>query len=668
MVKKSIKFRIWYSILLLIAGISSPVAAQNDKADSSTVQNFYDLTLEDLMGLEVTVASGQAMTTRESPGIVTLITGDEIKTSGARDLMDILKMVPGLDFGVDVEGVVGLSVRGNWAHEGKALLLIDGLEMNENLYSTLQFGNHYPIENINRIEIIRGPGSAVYGGNAEYAVINIISNKPSELKGGEVQGSYGSMGQYAAGFSAGDQLKNFGYSISFNTGKDIRSDRHYYDVWNNSFDMEDNSDLQSNFLNIGLQYNKLQFRGIIDKYTVHSRDFYDIITSRAYPIKFDTYIAELKQEIKLNSKLIFTPKLNVKVQMPWVYTGEVTNEEIGTFYIKSSRYTGGFTTEWLPSKNINIIGGAEYFYDRALQKEEDFLFLSNGSKALTFNNTAVFSQILWKTHIVDVTAGARYNYNDRYDASFVPRLSVIKVFEKMHFKLLYSEAYRAPGTQNIDLNPAIAPEHTTVIEFEAGVKLFPSVYITGNLYDITTRDPILYYYDNNTDQDGYRNASQTGTKGFEVHMQWKFPKGFINFSYGYYSAAGKNRLVENRVPDVKESLLAIPNHDLTISSSFRAGSNFSINPSLCYSGKRYGVSGMNTADEPEIKQFDPVLLINLTLRVEKIFIKGLSAGVSMFNILDQNESYLQPYTGGHAELPGPSRQMVINIAYKFIKK
>ncbi len=65
--------------------------AQQLSPDSASVQNFYDKTLEQLMGLEVTVVTGQAMTTCESAGIVTLITGEEIKTSGARDLMDITR-------------------------------------------------------------------------------------------------------------------------------------------------------------------------------------------------------------------------------------------------------------------------------------------------------------------------------------------------------------------------------------------------------------------------------------------------------------------------------------------------------------------------------------------------------------------------------------------------
>ncbi len=662
----------FYLIIVFCHLLFSPATAQPTGTDSvRTEKNFYELTLEQLMGLEVSVASRQSLTTRESPGIVTLITEEEIKSSGARDLMDLLRMVPGFEFCVDVEGVVGLAVRGNWAHEGKAMLLIDGIEMNENLYSTLQFGNHYPIHNIRRIEIIRGPGSAIYGGNAEYAVINIISKTPAELNGGQANFTYGRMltasGLQSASVAAGNQYKNFGFSAALNTATAIRSDRQYTDFWNSSYDMADHSDLRATHLNIGMQYKKLKFRGIIDKYTVDTRDNYDKVLEKTYRVRFDTYIGELSRDITISPRLVITPKANLKYQLPWKYNGEVYNYEMLIFYTSSSRYTGGFITNWNPNAKLNIIGGAEYFYDRACQ-QADALFNSTGTQILDYNNTSVFAQAILKTKIVDITTGARYNYNDRYAASFVPRLSFTRAFDKMHFKLLYSEAYKAPNTQNIDLNPDIEPEHTTVIELEAGVKLFSTIYLTGNLYDITTIDPILYFYDINTDQDGYRNATRTGTKGVELDLQWKFHRGYFDITYEYYSAAGKNSLYEFEVPGHKESLLAIPNHEITLSSNLRIGKKFSVSPSINIQSKRYGVTGIDAFEEPVIGSYDALYLFHLTIRAEDILINGLSSGISLFNILDEHQSFLQPYKGGHAALPGASRELVVSITYRFTKK
>lgn len=661
-------------IILFVLGFfpGLPALGQSKSPDSLiTSQNFYDMSLEDLMGIEVNVASMQSLTLRESPGIVTLITEEQIKSSGAQDLIEVLKLVPGFDFGVDVEGVVGLAVRGNWAHEGKALLLIDGLEMNENLFSTLQFGNHYPIHDIKKIEIIRGPGSAIYGGNAEYAVINIITKSASELSGSEIKASYGLMEDVESvksiNISSGKQFGRFGYSVNYFGSSGIRSDQQYNDFYDGSYSMSENSDLLVHFVNIGLNYGKLQFRGIIDKHTVESRDNYDVITSRSYAIKFDSYIGELKREFQVLKNLTITPRVNIKMQLPWNYNGEVVNEEITPFDISSTRYTGGVVSSYDPSLNLNISGGVEYFYDKATQLGDES-FISTNGKNLTYYNTAIFGQASLKTKIANITAGARYNNNERFPSSFVPRISITRVINRVHFKLLYSQAYRAPNTQNMDLNPAIQPEKTTVIEFESGVKIGKSFYITGNLFDITTKDPIVFYYDNESDQDLYQNSDETGTQGVEFDFQWKFAHGYIDIGYGYYSAVNKNRLNDYKVPDKPGALLGLANHKLSLNALVKISGHWSINPGLIWSGAKYGTVAINDLNETVTGKYDPLLLVNFGLRVEELLTKGLAMNLSIHNILNQNEKYLQPYNGGHAPLPGASRQILLSVSYKFSYK
>ena len=126
MKKINLRYRILQSLMWLLICILFPRPAHAQMADPMHHDSlsFFEMSLEDLMKVEVTVASKKALTTRESPGIVTLITEEEIRNSGAQDLIDILKMVPGFDFGVDVEGVVDVAVRGNWAH-GREGVIID---------------------------------------------------------------------------------------------------------------------------------------------------------------------------------------------------------------------------------------------------------------------------------------------------------------------------------------------------------------------------------------------------------------------------------------------------------------------------------------------------------------------------------------------------------------
>ena len=84
------------------------------------------VSMDELLKMQTSVASQTSFTPRETPGIISIVTEEEIRTSGARDMIDVLKLVPNFDFEYDVDGVIGLGFRGSWVHEGKALILLDG--------------------------------------------------------------------------------------------------------------------------------------------------------------------------------------------------------------------------------------------------------------------------------------------------------------------------------------------------------------------------------------------------------------------------------------------------------------------------------------------------------------------------------------------------------------
>src|ERR1035437_812078 len=245
--------------------------------------DYYDMSLEQLLTMKahgvpseleelinslILAASKKPLTARESPGIVTLITQEEIRNSGARDLIDVLRLVPGIDFGVDVEGVVGIGTRGLWAHEGKMLVLLDGQEMNDLLFGTNQFGNHFPVDQIKKIEVVRGPGSATYGGFGEYGVINIITKSAGDIQGISLTGSAGqmqsAMGRRNFNLSAGKVKKDFEFSLGAFIGSANRSDQDYTDIHGKSYNMAGNSNLDPTLINIGMSYKGFSLRGIMD--------------------------------------------------------------------------------------------------------------------------------------------------------------------------------------------------------------------------------------------------------------------------------------------------------------------------------------------------------------------------------------------------------------------
>ncbi|OQX99333.1 MAG: hypothetical protein B6I20_10045 [Bacteroidetes bacterium 4572_117] len=168
MIKKTI------NILLIVLSFANLKAQQ----DSINMDSLLNMSLEELLNLKISVATVKQKTIKESPSIVTLITKQEIENSGARNIVDVLNLVPGFNFVIGGVGSVSLGTRGLFAAEGKALFMINGQILNDPLYGNFTLENRLVPEQISRIEIIRGPGSAKYGGYAGLSVINIITQKP----------------------------------------------------------------------------------------------------------------------------------------------------------------------------------------------------------------------------------------------------------------------------------------------------------------------------------------------------------------------------------------------------------------------------------------------------------------------------------------------------------
>ena len=673
-----IKLRILLPVLLLFGVFT---ARAQDTLHRDTL-DYYDMSLEQLQNLKahgvpseleklidqlISVASKKPLSTRESPSIISLITEEEIKNSGARDLIDVLRLVPGMDFGVDVEGVVGLGMRGNWVHEGKVLLLLDGQEMNEIMFATTQFGNHFPVEQIKKIEIIRGPGSAIYGGFAEYGVINIITKSGSDLNGISVSGTYGQMqGDYARrniNLMAGQKINDFEYSLSGFVGQGNRSDQTYTDFYGNSYNMAGNSALNPMMMNIGMGYKGLSFRGIADLYNISVRDAYDVIKPSPYRQDFDSYFGELKYVKKFSDRFTLTPRLNYKKQIPWktLNVDSLTSD----YFRVAERFSGNVLGSYNFTRRINVSAGAEFFMDKAVDKTAEGFF-NDSSKSVKYYNQGYFIQGLAKTRIVNFVLGARYDIHNVYGSAFVPRVGFTKKLSRFNFKFLWTNAFRAPSVENIDLSQAsggIKPEKTSVLELEMGYQFTRKSFFTFNIFDMTTKDPIVYFYNDSLGTDNYHNFGGSGSRGFEAEYRIKDKWGYVTFNYAFYTVAGKEKIDDYSVVDNPNVLLAFPAHKLNLNTSFRINSHFSVNVSASFRSSTYGYTGVDTAGNYILSKFDPVLLANIFLRYNDLIVKGLCLGAGVYDILDQKTLYIEPYNGGHAPLPGPSREFVFRLSY-----
>ena len=133
----------------------------------------------------------------EAPSVVSIVSEDDIKRYGAVNLHDVLNRVPSLQVlnsTANPNNMVTLRAASNQHYPNRILFLIDGRPVRDSYGGHLNYGlfTHYPVSNIQQIEVIRGPGSVLYGTNAYAGIVNIISKESCEGGCSAVQTTYGS--------------------------------------------------------------------------------------------------------------------------------------------------------------------------------------------------------------------------------------------------------------------------------------------------------------------------------------------------------------------------------------------------------------------------------------------------------------------------------------------
>ncbi len=164
----------------------------NGEASKSTGE-LKKMSLEELMDVEVSSVSKRESTVGQSPAAVSVITNDDIRRSGATSIPEALRMVPGLEVARIDNSTWAVSSRGfNSSSANKLLVMIDGRSVYTPLFSGVFWDvQDTNMEDIDRIEVIRGPAGALWGGNAVNGVINIITKSAKDTQGGMVQGGGG---------------------------------------------------------------------------------------------------------------------------------------------------------------------------------------------------------------------------------------------------------------------------------------------------------------------------------------------------------------------------------------------------------------------------------------------------------------------------------------------
>jgi len=635
------------------------ITSFSQKQDTTINWDIFEMSLEQLMNVQIVSASKNLTNLRESPGIVSVITESEIKNSGARDLIDILNLVPGIDFGSEWDNIIGVGVRGNNATEGKILILLDGFQLNETNFGSVPFGQHILTNNIKRIEIVRGPGSVIYGGSAELAVINIITQN------GNNNNEFNTLEEYS--IAKGNQLRyNFqsayrnkfknglNYNISGYYGSANRSNREYSTLDTSLINYKDNSNIKTTNINTNFNYKSLNLGIIYDRFCSDN-------TEATGQILFESFYTGMEYNFKINNKFLIKPKLSWVRQKPWYFL----NFKEKQFYNSiNNRINGNLTFKIDPTENINIIAGAEYFLDKSKKENDTIKFSLNNKNEINFNNYAFFGEILLKSNIVNLTLGARYDIHDEYGSAFVPRIALTKAFDKFHFKVLYSQAFKAPTISNIDYNSSIKPERTSVLEFETGYQITKNMNFIINLFDITINDPILYIPNPTTGADYYTNFDRTGSRGLEILYKLKPNWGYLNLSYSYYEK-NKNTVDFYNIENNSKTYGAFPMHKASLNSDIKIFKKINFNYTMLFLGNRYTyIHSDKNWNNTELIKYKSSLIFNVFITYNDLLINDLNLSFGIYDITNYQYEYINAYQGWQNPIPAAGREITFRISYK----
>jgi iron complex outermembrane recepter protein len=226
------------NFLAFLLSLVGPMQKSLASATPANNDDLKQLSLEQLANVEVTITSKEPVTIARTPAAIYVLTAEDIRRSGATSIPEALRLVPGVEVARIDSNKWSLGVRGFTGRLSRSVLvLIDG----RSVYTPLFAGVYWEVqdtllEDVERIEVIRGPGGTIWGANAVNGVINIVTKSSQNTHGMLVSAGGGNVDQGFANFRLGGENKNKNvnyriYGKGFARGSEFHPDGQEFDDW-----------------------------------------------------------------------------------------------------------------------------------------------------------------------------------------------------------------------------------------------------------------------------------------------------------------------------------------------------------------------------------------------------------------------------------------------------
>lgn len=530
-----------FVMVVLIGGFSISIFAQDE-------QNLSELSLEDLLNIPITVSSSTAQTIFNTPSSVSVIDAGMIQKFNYSSIAEALSNIPGLQINRtylkrDIPTTRGI-LQDHYAN--KVLVLINGVATWNTVTGEASI-DKINIHDVERIEVLKGPASVLYGTNAYSGAINIVLKNPD----GESANTYfgvGSHGFFEAGANYSYSVDDFKLFLSGNSSEEVGQDYSFTDekkVYGHY-----NEYMKGSNFNINASYKQ------------HSVLFNSFVSHESYLGVEPNWTAGIGND-HLSNGYLFAYKLDhhfsdvFGLKYGFTYDWNQRNlsrtlDDNTRANLKGYRIYNTVNFDLKLIESLNIEGGFDYDIRKGLEYknynvQKDSLLAANDMENLQVKEYSVFGQVGYTLNSFNFLVGTRYSNNELFGNNLSSRSSLVYSFdEKNSVKLIWGQSYRAPSlfelyfrtpTNTVFGNTSLNPETSNSFELSY-LTAFDNFFIQALVYHATYENKIFRTRrlpNSDTDKSTiYVNGSTFKADGLELEVKYqneKLADVFANYSY-----------------------------------------------------------------------------------------------------------------------------------------
>lgn len=697
-----------FFLSLLFLFVFPVIAAVDDGTEDEFISS---LSLEDLLNIDVTSATKTSIKLSQAPAIISVVTADDISNYDYRSLADIFRTLPGFDVLNDTSfynaGIRGINAGLNGQSQVLKVML-GGQDMAFRPTTGNFIGPEFiPTIAIDRVEVIRGPMSALYGANAFLGVVNVIPKRaikgqaPKATFKASYIDDFGNAG-YEAQIGLSASIGELGLYAAISTEKRERSglvlpeSSPRFDQFLTQSNLSvDEDDGESTSLYATADYNNEALGNFTLNFLYQTFDRGGNFQPDSEPLQnarvgFENYMAHLKYEKNIWDNLSITANFSLNKGKSTDDTRQIDPFRRGVAYLfreyGSTQYSTSVDLNYRPWESLNVIAGLDYSFDEedlpslVLIAHDNSTTKANADRKTEIDNQGLFVQFNWQVLAsLSFIAGARSDTHSIYDQQATYRFGAVYSYnEHTTFKLLTGTSFKAPpvmllfGGQHPRFlgplpNSSLAPQEAQTTEFNIGVSLSEDFRLGLTVYNTTVDD--FAEYDTLAANPQAKNRGEIDVKGGEVEIRYKSTSPNVD---AFVSAS----LVDSSVST--DYVVGIQ-----VSEQTRLYPDFSLSAGFTYQFEAWNIRlfgvyyylDERAADKSNLP-FLPVgeqqeyflssyQLFDLGL--EKNNLKWFSDGTGSIKIAVKNsfeEKYQTPGFSG-IDVPGLERQIYLNYTQKF---